>query len=163
MEQSKITDENIEAIDERLLKLRKTNEDIVDCFYHWVVENENNNNIDDWIEKNKSLFEVFCDTNAEVYKLTSIFKKLNKNLEKNKKRIKNQIARQERERMINERKEKTMLKQKRNEPSKYLEYNKEYAKMKTKETKHCDYCNEDITYYSWSKHLTRLKHLKNMM
>lgn len=76
---------------------------------------------------------------------------------------KTEIAIQERERINRERHEKTLLKQKRYEPSKYEEYNKQYAKLKTKELKHCDYCDEDISYYCWSKHQKTLKHLKNIM
>ena len=49
----------------------------------------------------------------------------------------------------------------RSEPSKYAEYNKNYASIKTKEMKHCDDCKKDISYYCWSKHLKTFKHIKN--
>lgn len=44
----------------------------------------------------------------------------------------------------------------------YTEQDKEYAKKKTKEMKHCDACDLDISYYAWHKHLKRNCHLKNI-
>ena len=128
--------------------------------------------VNEWILNNNKTMHIHYEMLDEMNKVEQTLETLNVNFDKNIKKLKNeleiiekerkkQIAVQERERIESERNTKSQLKQKQNSPSKYAEYNREYAKMRNKEVKHCDFCNEEISYYAWSKHNKTLKHLKN--
>ena len=181
MEQSTFLAERIEdteriqnevnrSFEDYINKLRKkSKEDILKAFIY-----PEDDSIEEWMNVNDKAINIHLDTEEELIKITSTLETLNHNFNKNIRKMKNELkslenkrkleyAMYERERLQRESRAKGLQKQKHSEPSKYEEYNKQYAKQKNKEMKHCRVCGVDVSYYCWSKHQRTLKHLKNKM
>jgi hypothetical protein len=181
MEQSTFLTERIEdteriqnevnrSFEDYMNKLRKkSKDDILKTYIH-----TEDDSIEEWMKVNDKTINIHLDAQEELTKITSTLETLNHNFNNNIRKMKNELkslenkrkmeyAMYERERLQRESRAKGLQKQKHSEPSKYEEYNKQYAKQKNKEMKHCDVCDDDVSYYCWSKHQRTLKHLKNKM
>ena len=147
-DKERIQNEVNRSFEDYINKLRKkSKEDILKAFIY-----PEDDSIEEWMNVNDKALNMHLDTEEELTKITSTLETLNHNFNKNIRKMKNELkslenkrkmeyVMYERERLQRESRAKGLQKQKHSEPSKYEEYNKQYAKQKNLVSGLCKLCD----------------------